>query len=155
MGKWLSSTCLADFDSILPLANADYWIRLNKAAEFVDEQLQNHGIKVENLEYELAMMFMRHCPDPALKGIFKFRPARKWTMKEIQKLLYDHPREQRSQTTPIAGLNKSPISSAIKPQLTKDSYHLGTVSADARVQSSASKAVSPSVPQSDSTAMDS
>ena len=41
-------------------------------------------------------MFVKHCPDPALASILKFKTAEKWTANEIQEHLTEHQREERA-----------------------------------------------------------
>ncbi|KAL4007957.1 hypothetical protein ACER0C_001809 [Sarotherodon galilaeus] len=65
---------LADFYATQPVAKetpVDYWVRLNITAEAADRHLQRQGGKMENMEAEIAMMFIRNCPDPSLACVFK------------------------------------------------------------------------------------
>lgn len=60
---------LADFYSTLPRVGEhvfDYWIRLNKAMDVTEECLKRHGRKVEDSSHEVAIMFVRNCPDSDL-----------------------------------------------------------------------------------------
>ena len=54
---------LADFYATLP-KHTVYWIRLNKATELALEGLHRQGKQTENMYGEVALMFVRHCPDP-------------------------------------------------------------------------------------------
>lgn len=42
------------------------------------------------------MMFVKHCPDPALTNVLKCRTAEKWTSHEIQEHLNEHQREAKT-----------------------------------------------------------
>ena len=56
----------ADFYSTLPRQKenpVDYWIRVNKAADFADEGLRRQGRYMENMTEEITGMFIKHCPD--------------------------------------------------------------------------------------------
>lgn len=97
----LSYSCmpLADFYSTLPRANEspiDYWVRLNKAADIADESLQRQGKSMENLNKEVAMMFVRHCNEPSLSLVFKSKLADSWTAKEVQERIDEYQREMKS-----------------------------------------------------------
>ena len=74
-----SSVPLADFYGTVPKRNEcpiDYWVRLNKAADAADECLRRRqGRRMENLSGEVALMFIRNCPDPNLACVFKSRAA--------------------------------------------------------------------------------
>ncbi|KAI2644063.1 Nibrin [Labeo rohita] len=85
-----SSMPLADFYSTLPKHGenpVDYWLRLNKAADIADECLRAQGRSMDNLTSEIAMMFVRNCPDTDLARTFKVRPLENWIAKDVQELL--------------------------------------------------------------------
>lgn len=89
---------LADFYSVKPYCNEsslDYWIRLNKAAEVAEQSLKEEGRTLENRSRELAVMFIRHCPDKELSFVFKSKPAQSWTASEVQERLDEMLREQK------------------------------------------------------------
>lgn len=91
-----SSMPLADFYNTLPLTAEnpmDYWIRLNKAVDVADECLRRQGRNIENPAHEVTMMFVKHCPDPALANVLKCKTSEKWTSHEIQEHLIEHQRE--------------------------------------------------------------
>lgn len=97
----LSYSCmpLADFYSTLPRAHEspiDYWLRLNKAADVAEECLQRQGKGMENLNKEVAMMFVRHCNEPSLSAVFKSKLADSWTAKEVQERIDEYHREMKS-----------------------------------------------------------
>lgn len=74
---------LADFYATQPKAKespVDYWVRLNSAAERAKGHLERSGSNMENMSVEVAMMFIRNCPDPELSSVFKCKPM----SKEIQ-----------------------------------------------------------------------
>lgn len=88
-----SSMPLADFYNTLPTVgeNAmDCWIRLNKAVDVAEECLKRQGRYLEDPSKEVTMMFIKHCPDPALSAVLKFKTADKWKASEIQECLDDH-----------------------------------------------------------------
>ncbi|KAL1277421.1 hypothetical protein QQF64_024094 [Cirrhinus molitorella] len=90
---------LADFYSVKPYPNEsslDYWIRLNKAAEVAEQSLREEGRTLENRSRELAVMFIRHCPDKELSLVFKSKSAQSWTASEVQERLDEMLREQKA-----------------------------------------------------------
>ncbi|KAL2083763.1 hypothetical protein ACEWY4_021536 [Coilia grayii] len=90
---------LADFYNTLPRPHenpVDYWVRLNKAADIADECLQRQGRRMEDLNREVAMMFVRNCPDPALSVVFKSKLVDSWTAKEVQVRIDEYQRELKS-----------------------------------------------------------
>lgn len=93
-----SSMPLADFYSTLPRHGenpVDYWLRLNKAADIADECLRAQGRCMDNLNSEVAMMFVRNCPDTDLARTFKVRPLENWTAKDVQELLDSFQRDSK------------------------------------------------------------
>ncbi|KAL1255089.1 hypothetical protein QQF64_013150 [Cirrhinus molitorella] len=90
---------LADFYSTLPHARespVDYWVRLNNAAEIADKHLQKQGSHMKNISQEVAMMFIRNCPDDGLSNVFRYKPVTKWTSAEVQEAIDEHQREFRT-----------------------------------------------------------
>lgn len=97
----LSYSCmpLADFYNTLPRTHenpVDYWVRLNKAADIADECLQRQGKRMEDLSKEVAMMFVRNCPDPSLSVVFKSKLVDSWTAKDVQVRIDEYQRELKS-----------------------------------------------------------
>ena len=97
----LSYSCmpLADFYGTLPKANespVDYWVRLNKAADAAEESLRRQGRGMEDINKEVAMMFVRHCTDPSLSIVFKSKLVSAWTAKEVQERIDEYQRELKS-----------------------------------------------------------
>ncbi|XP_023199712.1 uncharacterized protein LOC111610319 [Xiphophorus maculatus] len=89
---------LADFYATQPTANetpVDYWVRLNTAAENADRHLKDQGSSLNKMDAEIAMMFIRNCPDPSLACVFKCKPTTKWTLTEVQEAIDEHQREQQ------------------------------------------------------------
>lgn len=85
----VSYSCMpmADFYSTVPVTGEsplDYWVRLNKAVDAAEEGLKRLGRHLEDPCQEAVMMFVKHCPDPALAAVFKFKAPDKWTASEIQ-----------------------------------------------------------------------
>lgn len=81
---------LADFYARQPKAKespVDYWVRLNFAAERANNHLECSGGHMENMSREIAMVFIRNCPDPELSAIFKYKPMSKWSVGEIQEAI--------------------------------------------------------------------
>lgn len=96
-----TSSCLPlqDFYSTLPNQKEnpiDYWIRLNKAADMAEEGLKHQGRHMENMGGEIAKMFVKHCPDPELASVFKYKQIHEWTSKEIQGRIDEYQRERVS-----------------------------------------------------------
>ncbi|KAL2091609.1 hypothetical protein ACEWY4_013872 [Coilia grayii] len=90
---------LADFYAPRPYhkeSPVDYWVRFNTLAEHANEHLQSNGSKMENMSSEIAMMFIRNCPDPDLNSVFKCKPTNKWSMAEVQEAIDEHQREIQS-----------------------------------------------------------
>ncbi len=90
---------LADFYATQPKANecpVDYWVRLNAAAELADSHLEKQGTKIKNMSSEIAMMFIRNCPEAGLSSVFRCKPISKWTVTEIQEVIDEHQRDVQS-----------------------------------------------------------
>ncbi|XP_026228893.1 uncharacterized protein LOC113170836 [Anabas testudineus] len=90
---------LADFYATLPRHKenpVDYWIRLNKAADLAMEGLQRQGKRTENMADEVALMFVKHCPDPDLSYTLKCKPINEWTSRDVQLRIDDYQRELRA-----------------------------------------------------------
>lgn len=51
---------------------------------------------MENLNKEVAMMFVRHCNEPSLSAVFKSKLADSWTAKEVQERIDEYHREMKS-----------------------------------------------------------
>lgn len=103
-----SSMPLAEFYNTLPTPGEDameYWIRLNKMVEVADECLKRQGRAIDDPQHEVSMMFIKHCPDKSLAGVFKFKSAEKWTACEIQERLDEHMLENKNK----AVLLKQPL----------------------------------------------
>lgn len=100
---------LADFYATLPKHRenpVDYWIRLNKAADLALEGLHRQGKQTESMNDEVALMFVKHYPDPELSCILKCKPIHEWTSRDVQLRIDDYQRELRasSRTTGAAQL---------------------------------------------------
>lgn len=94
---------LADFYATQPKAKespVDYWVRLNSAAERANSHLGRNGSNMENMSAEVAMMFIRNCPDPELSGVFKCKPMSRWSIEEIQEAIDEHQRESQCRKIP-------------------------------------------------------
>lgn len=90
---------LADFYATLPRNKenpVDYWIRLNKAADRAEEGLRRQGNAPSSLNNEVALMFVKHCPDPELSATFKWKPIHEWSSKDVQLRIDDYQRELRA-----------------------------------------------------------
>lgn len=107
-----SSMPLADFYGTVPVAGenvVEYWIRLNKAVDMADECLKREGRCVEEPSREVTRMFIKHCPDPSLAAVLKFKGPDKWTASEIQERIDDYQSEMKAQS-----LTKPRRSTAVK-----------------------------------------
>ena len=95
----------------------DYWIRLNKAADLALEGLRRQGKQTENMNDEVALMFLKHCPDPELSCTLKCKPIHEWTSCDVQLRNDDYQRELRvgGRTTGAAQL-KSHITTVTSEQ---------------------------------------
>ncbi|XP_026121145.1 uncharacterized protein LOC113100767 [Carassius auratus] len=90
---------LADFYSTMPYdkeSPVDYWVRLNNAAEIADNHLQKEGSRMKNISQEIAMMFIRNCPNVELSSMFRYKPITKWSSAEVQEAIDEHQRELRT-----------------------------------------------------------
>jgi len=90
---------LTDFYGTLPKSKenpVDYWIRLNKAADLALEGLHRQGKQTENMNDEVALMFVKYCPDPELSCTLKCKPIHEWTSRDVQLRIDDYQREQRA-----------------------------------------------------------
>lgn len=88
---------LADFYAVLPLTGEsalDYWIRLNKAAEMTEQCLVSKGEPATDLSHHAVIMFVRNCPDRELALIFKTKPPRDWSAREVQEHIDNHRKVQ-------------------------------------------------------------
>uniref|UniRef100_A0A1A7ZVK1 CCHC-type domain-containing protein n=1 Tax=Nothobranchius furzeri TaxID=105023 RepID=A0A1A7ZVK1_NOTFU len=91
---------MADFYNTVPVVGEtplDYWVRLNKAVDVAEEALKRLGRHIDNPCQEAAMMFVKHCPDPALAAILKFKAPDRWTAGEIQEHVDRYQMEAREQ----------------------------------------------------------
>lgn len=96
-----ASSCLplSDFYATLPKLRenpVDYWIRLNKAADLAIEGLDRQGKQAGNMSDEVALMFVKHCPDPELSYTLKCKPIHEWTSRDVQVRIDDYQRELRA-----------------------------------------------------------
>lgn len=92
---------MADFYSTIPAPGetpVDYWFRLNKAVDAAEEGLKRLGKQMEDPCQEAAMMFVKHCPDPTLASIFRFKAPDKWTASEVQEHIDRLQIERKEQT---------------------------------------------------------
>lgn len=90
---------LADFYATLPKHRenpVDYWIRLNKAADLALEGLRRRGKQTDNMNDEVALMFVKHCPDPELSSTLKCKPLHEWTSRDVQLRIDDYQSELRA-----------------------------------------------------------
>ncbi len=45
---------------------------------------------MENMSVEVAMMFIRNCPNSDLSSVFKCKPISKWSAMEVQEAIDEH-----------------------------------------------------------------
>lgn len=128
---------LADFYATQPKPKehpVDYWVRLNEAAELADAHLQRCGGKMENMSSEIAMMFIRNCPNPDLSSVFRCKPISKWSTEEVQEAIDEHERDFKSRR-PVPSAPKVAVNQAVvaeKPvstQIAVGSESMGVTSA--------------------------
>ncbi|KAI5620950.1 hypothetical protein C0J50_19553 [Silurus asotus] len=77
---------LANFYGTVPLAGEDpveYWVQLNKAVDLAEEALKRLGRRMEDPCQEVAMMFVKYCPDSTFAAVLRFKSPEKWTAQEI------------------------------------------------------------------------
>lgn len=90
---------LADFYATLlkHIENpVNYWITLNKAADLALEGLHRPGKQTENMSDEVALMFVKHCPDPELACTLKCKPIHEWSSHDVQLRFDDYQSELRA-----------------------------------------------------------
>ncbi|CAL9702033.1 unnamed protein product [Knipowitschia caucasica] len=51
---------------------------------------------MDNMDSEIAMMFIRNCPDTNLACVFKCKPISKWSLTEVQEAIDEHQREHQT-----------------------------------------------------------
>ncbi|KAK7877966.1 hypothetical protein WMY93_031394 [Mugilogobius chulae] len=51
---------------------------------------------MDNMDSEIAMMFIRNCPDANLACVFKCKPISKWSLIEVQEAIDEHQREHQA-----------------------------------------------------------
>ncbi|XP_061644440.1 uncharacterized protein LOC133485100 [Phyllopteryx taeniolatus] len=89
---------LSDFYAVLPKRTenpVDYWLRLNKAADLALEGLCRQGRHSENMNEEVAFMFVKHFPDPEFSSVLKLKPIHESTSHDVQLRIDDYKRELR------------------------------------------------------------
>lgn len=114
-----SNMPLADFYNTLPMPGEDameYWIRLNKTVDVVDEYLKRQGRGIDDPGHEVSMMFIKYCPDPSLASVFKFKSAEKWSACEIQERLDEHMQGQKTQAATVKPLKVSTVEHKVLSQ---------------------------------------
>ena len=97
-----SNMPLADFYNTFPKPGEEameYWIRLNKTMDVTGECLKRQGRSIEDPDHEVSMMFIKHCPDQSLAGIFKFKSAGQWLASEVQERLDEHMQDRKSRAS--------------------------------------------------------
>ncbi|XP_054649004.1 uncharacterized protein LOC129190385 [Dunckerocampus dactyliophorus] len=107
---------LADFYATQPRSKetpVDYWVRLNTAAETADRCLRQQGGRIDNMDAEIAVMFIKNCPDPSLACVFKCKPIAKWSLTEVQEVIDEHQREQQMKKTSTARVNVLQVATAV------------------------------------------
>lgn len=110
---------MADFYSTVPQVRetpVEYWLRLNKAVDAAEEGLKRLGRHMENPCQEVTMMFVKHCPDPDLAAVFKFKAPDRWTASEVQELIDRYQTEMKEKlnskskcTKPLMAYTQTPV----------------------------------------------
>ncbi|XP_043988373.1 uncharacterized protein LOC122840201 [Gambusia affinis] len=100
-----SAVPLADFYSTLPKDHEDpydYWLRLNRAADFASDCLREQGKLFENPEMEVTRMFIRNCPCKDLTLTFRSKTIDKWSACEVLEVLNEyHAEVSCKETSPV------------------------------------------------------
>lgn len=88
-----STVPLADFYSILPKDQEDpydYWLRLNRAADFASDCLKEQGKTLDNPDMEVTRMFIRNCPCKDLALTFRSKTIDRWSAREVLEVLNEY-----------------------------------------------------------------
>ena len=125
----ISYSCmpLAEFYSTLPKHREsafDYWVRLNKAADVADECLRRQGKRMEDVNKEVAMMFVRHCPDQSLAMVFKSKLVEQWTAKEVQERIDEYQCEMKTRRTEVSSLPRQNAAFMLNSEESHSEYSL-------------------------------
>ena len=110
---------LADFYATLPYPSEqplDYWIRLNKAAEVVEQSMGKGSKALQPQTVEVAAMFIRHCPEKDLSLMFLSKPQTMWTACEVQSQLDEFLRSRAGKVGHVSQhttLTATPVSGAV------------------------------------------
>ncbi|XP_042559844.1 uncharacterized protein LOC122128886 [Clupea harengus] len=126
----ISYSCMplaADFYSTLPEHKEsafDYWVRLNKAADVADESLRRQGKRMEDVNKEVAMMFVRHCPDQSLAMVFKSKLVEQWTAKEVQERIDEYQCEMKTKRTEVSSLPRQNAALMLNSEESHSEYSL-------------------------------
>ena len=59
---------------------------------------------MEDMTKEVAMMFVRHCPDQPFAMVFKSKLVEQWTAKEVQERIDEHQCELGNKRTEVSSL---------------------------------------------------
>ena len=124
-GVSCSSMPLADFYSTVPVAGenpVEYWIRLNKAVDAAEEGLSRQGRHIDDPSREVTMMFVKHCPDPSLAAVLRFKAPEKWTAGEIQEHVdrYQIDTKEQLNTRPHRPVPVRPVSAHVQTPMSEE-----------------------------------
>lgn len=88
-----STVPLADFYSTLPKDQEDpydYWLRLNRAADFAADCLKEQGKTLDDPDMEVTRMFIRNCPSRDLALTFRSKTIDRWSACEVLEVLNEY-----------------------------------------------------------------
>ncbi|KAK7906651.1 hypothetical protein WMY93_015263 [Mugilogobius chulae] len=70
---------------------------------------------MDNMDSEIAMMFIRNCPDANLACVFKCKPISKWSLIEVQEAIDEHQREHQAKrlTAPLPKAHAVRVATAV------------------------------------------
>lgn len=113
------------FYSTIPKADEpvlDYWIKLNRAIDTVNNCFQRDDKCIENPSAEVVMILVSHCHYPNLAVSLKFKSAEVWTAFKFQERLDNHTHAMKSDVCVVPAHKKR----YINPMLPSEVMHYST-----------------------------
>lgn len=89
---------------------------------------------MENMSSEIAIMFIKNCPNLDLSNVFRCKPISKWSAEEVQEAIDEYERDFRSRkpvpSMPIFAVNQANVAEkAVSTQVAVGSESMGVTSA--------------------------